>query len=103
MFRDDLLRRARMRGLDEVFFFNERGELTEGCISNVFIKKDGVFFTPPLLCGVLPGVMRSYILDNEPTAEERILTLRDIIEADEVFICNALRGMHKVMFEKTVI
>jgi len=103
MFRDDLLRRARMRGLDEVFFFNERGELTEGCISNVFIKKDGVMFTPPLLCGVLPGVMRSYILDNEPTAEERILTLRDIIEADEVFICNALRGMHKVMFEKTVI
>ena len=103
MFRDDLLRRARMRGLDEVFFFNERGELTEGCISNVFIKKDGVFFTPPLLCGVLPGVMRSYILDNEPTAEERILTLHDIIEADEVFICNALRGMHKVMFEKTVI
>ncbi len=98
-FRDNLLGLARSRGLDEVIFLNERGEVTEGCISNVFIKKDGKMLTPSLSCGVLPGVMRRHILDSDPAAQETTLTCRDLDEADEIFICNALRGMRTVIVD----
>ncbi|MFL6708800.1 MAG: chorismate-binding protein, partial [Massilia sp.] len=42
-------------GFDSLFF-NERGELTEGGRSNVFVRVDGRWLTPPLACGLLPGV-----------------------------------------------
>ncbi|MCA8091479.1 bifunctional anthranilate synthase component I family protein/class IV aminotransferase [Burkholderia anthina] len=77
----------------DMLFFNERGELTEGGRSNVFAKLGGAWVTPPLSCGVLPGVMRGVLLDD-PTvgAQERVLTLDDVLNADELMICNALRG-----------
>ena len=36
-------------------FCNERGELTEGARSNIFVERDGVLLTPPLSAGVLDG------------------------------------------------
>jgi para-aminobenzoate synthetase / 4-amino-4-deoxychorismate lyase len=87
---------ARANGFDEVIFKNERGELTEGAISNIFVKQAGKLFTPPLSCGVLPGVFRRHLLETYATAEERILTLEDLSAADEIFLCNSLRGLRKV-------
>ncbi|WP_175836395.1 chorismate-binding protein [Burkholderia anthina] len=77
----------------DMLFVNERGEVTEGGRSNVFVKLDGVWLTPPLSCGVLPGVMRGVLLDDPARgAKERVLTLDDVLNADELMICNALRG-----------
>jgi para-aminobenzoate synthetase / 4-amino-4-deoxychorismate lyase len=77
----------------DTLFFNERGELTEGGRSNVFVKLEGKWWTPPLACGVLPGVMRAVLLDDaEMAAGERVLTRDDVIKADALLICNALRG-----------
>ncbi|WP_321819948.1 MULTISPECIES: bifunctional anthranilate synthase component I family protein/class IV aminotransferase [unclassified Burkholderia] len=77
----------------DMLFVNERGEVTEGGRSNVFVKRDGVWLTPPLSCGVLPGVMRGVLLDDPALgAKERVLTLDDVLNADELMICNALRG-----------
>ena len=42
-------------GTDEVIFCNQRGELTEGARSNIFIRRDGMLLTPPLDAGVLHG------------------------------------------------
>ena len=39
---------AQERGLDEVLFFNERGELTEGSRSNVFVRRGDLLLTPPV-------------------------------------------------------
>jgi para-aminobenzoate synthetase / 4-amino-4-deoxychorismate lyase len=77
----------------DTLFFNERGELTEGGRSNVFVKLEGKWWTPPLACGVLPGVMRAVLLDDaDMAAAERVLTRGDVIKADAFLICNALRG-----------
>ncbi|KVO14638.1 anthranilate synthase [Burkholderia ubonensis] len=77
----------------DMLFVNERGEVTEGGRSNVFVKLDGRWVTPPLSCGVLPGVMRGVLLDDPAVgAKERVLTLDDVLNADELMICNALRG-----------
>ena len=87
---------ARAAGLDEVIFQNERGEITEGAISNIFIKTSGKMITPPLSSGVLPGVFRRYLLETDATAEERIVTMEDLKAADAVFLCNSVRGLREV-------
>lgn len=86
-------RTAETLGAFDMLFFNTRGELTEGARSNVFVKSRGGWHTPPLSSGVLPGVMRAALLaDPKWNACERVLTIDDLRTADEVVICNALRG-----------
>jgi para-aminobenzoate synthetase / 4-amino-4-deoxychorismate lyase len=91
----DELTRARADGFDEVIFLNERGELTEGAISNLFVERAGKLFTPPLSSGVLPGVMRRHLLENLPNAEERTLTLADLAPPNTLWLGNSLRGLRK--------
>ena len=89
-------RNAEAQGAFDTLFFNERGELTEGGRSNVFVKLDGRWCTPPLSCGVLPGVMRGVLLiDPAWAAREQILSLAHLRQADQIVVCNALRGVLK--------
>jgi para-aminobenzoate synthetase/4-amino-4-deoxychorismate lyase len=86
-------REAEAAGGFDTLFFNERGELTEGGRSNVFVKLAGRWWTPPLSSGVLPGVMRSVLLeDADLGAAERVLTRGDVLNAEALMVCNALRG-----------
>jgi para-aminobenzoate synthetase/4-amino-4-deoxychorismate lyase len=87
-------REAEAKGAFDTLFFNERGELTEGGRSNVFVKLAGKWWTPPLESGVLPGVMRSVLLEDDASlqAKERVLTQADVLNAEALMICNALRG-----------
>ncbi|HWX80937.1 MAG TPA: aminodeoxychorismate synthase component I [Steroidobacteraceae bacterium] len=87
---------ARGAGFDEVLFTNDRGEVTEGAVSNIFVERSGRWLTPPLACGVLPGVYRRHLLETHGAAEERVLTIADLQTADVVYICNALHGVRKV-------
>jgi len=88
--------KASERGYADVVFQNERGEVTEGAITNLYIEKDGRLYTPPLECGLLPGVFRRHILETDAMASERILLLDDLERADAIYICNAIRGMRRV-------
>ena len=96
---DEGWRDAESVGAFDTLFFNERGELTEGGRSNVFVRLDGQWFTPPLSAGVLPGVMRSVLLEDAAwNATERTITRDELLAADEVCVCNALRGaLHAVV------
>jgi para-aminobenzoate synthetase/4-amino-4-deoxychorismate lyase len=86
-------REAEAHGGFDMLFFNERGELTEGGRSNVFVKLDGRWWTPPLSSGVLPGVMRRVLLaDAGLQAAERVLVRADLLNAEALIVCNALRG-----------
>jgi para-aminobenzoate synthetase/4-amino-4-deoxychorismate lyase len=79
-------------------FCNVEGELTEGARSNVFLKLDGRWYTPPLSSGVLPGIMRTVLLaDSAWNAEERRLFPDDLRRAQEIVVCNALRGALRVL------
>lgn len=76
---------------DEVIFLNERGEVCEGTITNVIAKIDGIWRTPPISSGCLPGVYRQSLLDNGRVTES-VLTLDDLKTADEIRLCNSLRA-----------
>lgn len=90
---DEGWKKAESVGAFDSLFFNERGELSEGGRSNVFVRINGQWYTPPLSAGVLPGVMRSLLLeDPEWNASERVITRDELLAADEVCVCNALRG-----------
>ena len=85
-------------GAFDALFVNEQGFVTEGGRSNVFIKKDGQWITPPLASGCLPGVMRSIVLkDSKYQAIEQNITRRDVLNAEEVIFTNALRGIVKTI------
>ena len=82
----------------DALFINERGELTEGGRTSIFVRppNSGEWLTPPLSAGVLPGVMRSSILRNPALkTREANLTIDDVIGANEIMLSNALRGMIK--------
>jgi para-aminobenzoate synthetase/4-amino-4-deoxychorismate lyase len=95
-FYDRELAAARAEGFDEVLFTNEKGEVTEGAISNLFIERAGSLLTPPLVCGLLPGVYRRHLLETRTDAEERVLTLADLETADAVLLCNSVRGLRAI-------
>jgi para-aminobenzoate synthetase/4-amino-4-deoxychorismate lyase len=81
-------------GFDAVFV-NEQGFVTEGGRSSIFIQPKGSnqWFTPPLSAGVLPGVMRQSLLDDPQwNARQTTITAADLVDADRILVCNALRG-----------
>ena len=80
------------RALDEIVYLNERDELTEGTITNVFLEIDGKWVTPPLSCGVLPGIGRELEMASSREPRERILTAVDLMRAENVLLTNAVRG-----------
>lgn len=90
---DAAWRAAEAKGAFDTLFTNTAGELTEGGRSNIFVEIQGCWYTPPLTCGVLPGIMRSVLLaDPHWSASERRLTLSDLRMAERLVVCNALRG-----------
>ncbi|VVE66401.1 aminodeoxychorismate synthase component I [Pandoraea captiosa] len=95
---------AEAQGAFDVLFFNERGELTEGGRSTVFVKRHGIWTTPPLSCGVLPGVMRSVMLDDPAwAAVEAVVTREHLLSAQAIVVANALRGAVPAKIAGTVV
>lgn len=88
-------RRAAARGLDEVVFLNGRGEICEGAVSNVFFVRKGEIFTPKLSCGLLPGIMRRYVMEC-CDVEERKIFPDSLGEFEECFVTNSLMGIMPV-------
>jgi para-aminobenzoate synthetase/4-amino-4-deoxychorismate lyase len=77
-------------GTDEVIFMNERGEITEGARSNIFVVRDRIALTPPLMSGLLDGRFRAEMLARG-RAHEAVLTPDDL--KGEVYFGNSLRGL----------
>ena len=93
---DQELAAARKANCDDALFFNEKGELTEGTIHTVWLVKKGVWRTPAVTCGLLPGTYRERMLRTRSNACEAILTRNDLIHADQIFLCNSVRGIFPV-------
>ncbi len=84
-------------GFHEAFFVNERDEVTEGTISNIVIRKNNTWLTPPRSCGLLDGVLRRYLLERSAVPlREKILTRAEVASADEIYAVNSVRGMLRV-------
>ncbi|MEQ8351088.1 MAG: chorismate-binding protein [Leptospiraceae bacterium] len=88
------LAKARDSGYDEILFYNEKNEITEGSITNVFYLMNGHWFTPPLRCGLLPGIQRSKILKRWPQyVALRPLQLKELSRVQRIVLVNSLRGL----------
>ncbi|MDG2340727.1 MAG: aminotransferase class IV family protein [Paracoccaceae bacterium] len=88
----DSCRQQMARGIDELIFLNERSEVCEGTITNILVKLSATkWLTPPIACGCLPGVFRQHLLDTAQVGEA-VLTVADLQEAEEIRLCNSLRG-----------
>jgi para-aminobenzoate synthetase/4-amino-4-deoxychorismate lyase len=97
---DDERNQAVAEGFYEVLFVNEKGEVTEGSYTNIFLRKDGKLLTPPVSCGLLPGVLRDHMLHEYPDlVEEAPFTKRDIEQAEALFVGNSVRGLVKVIVD----
>lgn len=83
----DALRRA---GTAEALMFDEEGFLTEGTYSSLFVERGDKLLTPPLVRGLLPGVLRQSLIDMGEAAEAE-LRLPDLEKG--FFIGNAARGL----------
>lgn len=83
----DAARAALPDGIDEVIFLNERAEVCDGTITTVFFDRGQGMRTPPLSCGLLPGVLRA-----ELAVPEEVLLARDLPRV-RLWVGNALRGL----------
>lgn len=82
----------------DALFINEQDKVTEGGRTSIFVRPQDSeeWLTPPLSAGVLPGLMRAAVLSNPAIkTREASLTIADLIDANEIMLCNALRGMIK--------
>ena len=91
---DHYRKRLNEFGFTEILFYNEDNFLLEGTISNIFLKVDNLFLTPPLDFGILPGVLREEML-KKGLAKEYPLKIEDL-KKGELYIGNSLRGLGKV-------
>ena len=79
----------------DVAFVNTRGALTEGARSNLFARIGGVLYTPPVGCGLLPGVLRGRLLRRGACVERELLPA-DLQRAEAVYCGNSVRGLARV-------
>ncbi|MBB5221775.1 4-amino-4-deoxychorismate lyase [Amaricoccus macauensis] len=93
----DAARAALPPDVDEALLLNERGEICEGTITTVFADLGGGLLTPPLACGLLPGILRARLLATG-AARESVLRPSDLAGA-RLFIGNSLRGLVSARFE----
>lgn len=92
---DNELERTRSDGFIEVLFENTDGYITEGAFTNIFLLMPDGWKTPPVTCGLLPGIWRELFI-AENSAAEIPLTRRDLSAASRVIVGNSVRGAIEV-------
>ncbi len=95
------LRAAHARGAFETLWFTYDDQLAEGAISSIFLVQSERLLTPPLDTPVLPGITRATVIELAVElgipVREQALVLKDLLEADEVFLTNSLMELIPVV------
>ena len=85
---------AHQRRAADALWFTVDNRLAEGCISNVFLVKDSVLYTPPIKTPVLAGVARKtacqLAIKNSIKLVEKDLSIDDVLSAEEIFLTNVI-------------
>lgn len=88
-----------LKGYFDVIFANEKGNIAECCVSNIFCVKDCRVYTPPITAGILPGIMRDIVLKlsiPKTNIAEIDFTFDYLTGCQEVFLTNSLMGIMPV-------
>jgi branched-chain amino acid aminotransferase len=102
------LQDAHRKRAAEALWFTVDNRLAEGCVSNVFLVKDSVVYTPALYTPVLAGIARKTVcrlaLKNSIELVEKDLTIDNLLGADEIFLTNVImQVMPVVQVEKHTV
>ena len=92
---------ARLSGADDALRTNLWGDVVGGAMANVFVLRRGELLTPKLESGILPGITRGVVrelLDEGAVPwVEGAIGLRELLEADEIFFTNSVKGIVPVV------
>ena len=98
-------RHARIQGWGDALILNADQKIIESSRSNLFVVSNGVLYTPSLDDGCVGGIMRAVLirtaLDRGVKVYECTLTPQTLLQADELFLTNAVRGIEWVASYKT--
>ena len=88
---------ARRAGADEALLLNERGVVSEGSTTNVFLVMDGSLVTPDVASGCLPGITRQAVIELAQglgvDVSYREFQREALLKADEAFLTNSILGV----------
>src|SRR6188768_2701107 len=87
--------------LNDALVLNQHDRICDSTIANIFWVKDNNIFTPPLNEGCVAGVMRKKIIElatvnSDHLMQEAVLTQEILLQADEIFLTNAITGIRWV-------
>jgi len=87
---------------NDVLITNTNQLIIEGLASNLFWIKDGTVYTPLRSSGCVAGVMRKQVIrvlktNNRPLIETSGATIDTLLNADEVFLTNAIQGIQWIV------
>jgi branched-chain amino acid aminotransferase len=98
-------RHASQQGWGDALILNADQHLIESSRSNLFVVSNGVLYTPGLEAGCVGGIMRSVAIQTAMNHGMKVyecaLTPQTLLQADEVFLTNAVRGIEWVASYKT--
>lgn len=86
----EILKNAQAHGCDEAVVINSNHEVCEGAVSNLVFYSDGMWITPPITQGVLPGVMRALVVENLPVKVRKIDT-NDLSHVQAAIVISSLK------------
>ncbi len=89
------LQSAKREGFDEAVLINPAGEVISCAVGNIFCVMNGRLVTPALSSGARNGVIRDWVLTHAG-AEETLLSIDDVAQADEIFVTNSRIGIAMV-------
>lgn len=91
---------AKKEGFQESIFLNTKNYLAEGSVSNLFFIKNKKIYTPQINCGILPGTIRGFLIDNIESIGYEIVegdfTINQLLNCDGAFLTNSLMGIMKI-------
>lgn len=89
------MRTASAKGHNEALFLNGAGRVACAAVGNIFAVFGREIRTPPLTDGVLPGIIRGFVLaecgELNHACREASFDLQDLYAAEAVFVTNSLR------------
>ena len=86
-------------GNQEIIYHTADGKLLETSIGNLVLKMNGRLYTPPSTLGILLGIYRQHLLESRQ-AEEKVLTVADLEQAEAIYACNAVRGLYELSLKE---
>lgn len=88
---------AKAQHCNDVIVLNQHGRIADTTIANLWMVENKKLITPLLTEGPVAGTLRKYLLENAQShgffANEESISIDRLLQADEVFLTNAIYGM----------